>query len=382
MSSITAPAASTRRPDRQAGHGEDFSYQPVAESRWAEPAYSGVAVPRSVLAPLALACLCVIASAPGRARADVLVALDYQTDPALAACPGPAEFRAAVARQLGHDPFRDDASRRMVVRLNASGARIEGRIEWRDASDQLEGERTFSSRNETCPRMARAMALATAIQIQLLALAEPAGEAEPPPVVEVPVIPIVPMLPPPAPIAPVVPRAAPEPRLGIEAGVAVMQDVGGSPATVAPRIAVSVGRPSIIDVRLAASGFGPTAEVKASEGSAQVDRIVVTLQLLHFFRAGRRVEPFVALGGGWQELRVHGFSLDPLLGQAHDSQSSAFLALAGGGFAVSFARGLYALLEVEGTLYRPGVIVQIGPTDAAHFGGEGVLAHGGLLARF
>jgi len=40
------------------------------------------------------------------------------------------------------------------------------------------------------------------------------------------------------------------------------------------------------------------------------------------------------------------------------------------------------LLEVSGTLYRPEAVIQIGPTDAARFGGEGVLAHGGLLARF
>ncbi len=326
--------------------------------------------------PSALACLCIAVSAPTLARADVLVSLDYQTDPALAACPGPEEFRAAVGRQLGHDPFREDAPRHMVVRLNASGGRIEGRIEWRDATDQLEGERTFSARSETCARMARAMALATAIQIQLLALAEPAGEAEPPPVVAVPPVAA------PAPPIVVLEPAAPEPRLAIEAGLAVMQDLGGSPVTVAPRIAVTAGRPAGIGLRLAASGFGPAAGASASEGTAQVDRVTLTLQLLHFFRADRRVQPFVAVGGGWQEIRVQGFSQNPLLGQGHDGQSSAFLALAGGGVALSFASSLYVLLEVEGTLYRPGVVVQIGATDAAHFGGEGVLAHGGLLARF
>jgi hypothetical protein len=329
--------------------------------------------------PLALACLCIIISAPARATAEVLVSLDYQVDSALTGCPGAAEFRAAVARQLGQDPFRDEAPRRMVVRLNASGTRIEGRIEWRDASDQLEGERTFSARNETCVQMARAMSLATAIQIQLLALAEPLGEAEPP-AAEAP--PAEPEAPPIAPIITIAPRVAPEPGFGLEAGLGVMKDLGGSPATVAPRIAVTVGRPSAIGLRFAASGFGPTSEVSAAEGSAQIDRIVLTLQLIHFFRGRHRAQPFLALGGGWQQVRVHGVSLDASLGRAHDGQSSAFLAVAGGGVALSFARGLYALLEVGGTLYRPDVIIQIGSTDAARFGGEGVLAHGGLLARF
>jgi hypothetical protein len=330
----------------------------------------------------ALACLCGILWVSAPARAELLVSLDYQADPALAACPGPAEFQAAVVRQLGHDPFRSDAPRRMVVRLDAAGARIEGRIEWRDASDQWEGERTFSARSESCLQMARAMALATAIQLQLLALAEPADTAAPPAVKVVPVQPIQPIQPVSPPVVGVAARPVPEPRVGLEAGVAVMQDVGGSPATVAPRIALTLGRPSAIGVRLGASGFGPTAEVTASEGSAQIDRIVVALELVHFFRAQRRVQPFVSVGGGWQEIRVHGVSDAPDLGHPHDGQSSSFLALAGGGVALSFASGLFVLLEVAGTLYRPDVVVQIGPTDAAHFGGEGLIMDGGLLARF
>jgi hypothetical protein len=325
----------------------------------------------------ALACLCGIVLAATPARADVLVSLDYETDAALLGCPSPEEFRAAVVHQLGHDPFREDAPRRMVVRVNASGARIEGRIEWRDASDQPEGERTFSARGETCLHMARAMALATAIQIQLLALAEPVGA---PPVVKV--VPAEPAPPPVAPPPPPEPPAPPEPHVGLEAGVAVMQDVGGAPATIAPRIAVTVGRLSLVGLRLTASGFGPTSEVSAAEGSGQIDRIVVALQLVHFFRAQRRAQPFVALGGGWQEIRGHGVSNSPDLGQPHDRSTSTLLALAGGGVALSFASGLYLLLEVAGTLYTPEAIIQIGATDAAHFGGLGLLAHGGLLARF
>src|SRR3954465_6713163 len=89
------------------------------------------------------------------------VCLDYQTDAALSGCPSAADFRKQVAGQLGYDPFRESAPRRMLVRLFSTAARIAGRVEWRDASDQWEGERTFSSRNESCAEMARAMALAT-----------------------------------------------------------------------------------------------------------------------------------------------------------------------------------------------------------------------------
>jgi hypothetical protein len=124
---------------------------------------------RSRAWPAALALAIIVGASLARASAEFLVSLDDQTDPALAGCPGAGDLRKAIARQLGHDPFRENAPRRLLVRLYPSGARMGGRVVWRDANDQWEGERTFSSRNETCPEMARAVALARAIRIDLLA---------------------------------------------------------------------------------------------------------------------------------------------------------------------------------------------------------------------
>ncbi len=319
-----------------------------------------------------------LALASGQARAeDVLISLNYQADPALPGCPDEQSFSAAIIRHLGSDPFRPPAAHHLVVRISPAGPHIEGRVEWRDTSDQWEGERTFSARNESCEQMVRAMALATAIQIQLLALAAPVGGSAPPPVDALPPEPVV------APVVPVVPARPPEPRLGLEVGLAVMKDVGGVHASIAPRLAVSFGRPSALAVRLAASAFGPTVEVPAPDGVAQVDRVLVTLQLVHFFRAGRRLQPFAAAGGGVQDVRVHGISVMPALGAGHDGQTVTALATAGGGLAVSFAAGLFALVEVDGTLYGPDVAIQVGNEPAAaRLGGQGLLAHGGLLARF
>jgi hypothetical protein len=116
--------------------------------------------PRAFAAVMAFFAL-LLGASPAHARPEILVSLDYQTDPTLLACPAAVDFRKEIARQLGHDPFRESAPRRMVVRLYASGARMAGRVEWRDASDQWEGERTFSSRSESCAEMARAMARAS-----------------------------------------------------------------------------------------------------------------------------------------------------------------------------------------------------------------------------
>ena len=329
-----------------------------------------------------MAVLAAVASAPAQAD-DVLISLDYRTDAALPDCPDASQFRARIVHHLGHDPFRDQAPHRLIARVTLTGGRLQGQVEWRDANDQWEGERAFLSRNDSCDQMVRAMALATAIQIQLLGLAK-SGAAEPAVVDALPAEPLPP--PPPPPPPPVIIVAAPvppEPWVGVEVGFAVTDDHGGAPALMAPRIAVSIGRPSKIVLRLTASGFGPPVEVSRPEGTAQVDRLRMTLEVGHFFRSRRRLQPFVTLGGGWQEIRVHGTSVMPMLGPAHDGQAFSGLIAAGGGVAVSFAPGLFVVLEAQGALYWPQLMVQIGQaTSAVRFGGQGLLAHGGILARF
>jgi hypothetical protein len=231
-----------------------------------------------------LASAVMLMAGPAPARAEFLVSLDYQADPVLPGCPAVTDFRKEIARQLGHDPFGENAPRRLLVRLYAIGARMGGRVEWRDASDQWEGERSFSSRNESCAEMAHAIALATAIQIQLLASLDeglpPRPEADSKP----PALAIggsKPDLGSPAQVTSnggPPPGASPrEPRMAVDVGVGVIQDFGDGPAFVVPRIAVSVGRPSVIGVRLAASGLGPGTQITRSEGVAQVDRLVMTL---------------------------------------------------------------------------------------------------------
>jgi len=313
------------------------------------------------------------------------VSLDFETDPALAECPSAADFRKDVIRQLGHDPFRDNAPRRLVVRIRASGARMGGRVEWRDANDEWEGERTFSSRNESCVQMARAMALATAIQIQLLARfetvapAKSAGESPPP---APPAAAIEPGLAPPAAAVSVAPPAPKEPLLAVDVGAGVIEDFGDSPAFVVPRIAVSLGRPSALGVRLAVSGLGPGAKVTVPEGAAQLDRFVMTLDLIRFFRPGRIVQPLLAVGAGWQMVRAHGTSAMPALAAAHEGRVVSGLVVASGGVAFALATRLSIVAEVEALFFSPAVTVQVASAEAAHLDGVSLFAHGGLLARF
>jgi hypothetical protein len=336
-----------------------------------------------------LAAVALLAARPAQAGGDILVSLDYQADPALPECPSAADFRREIVKQLGHDPFREHAPRRVVVRLSPAGARMEGRVEWRDANDEWEGERTFSSRNEGCAQMARGMALATTIQIQLLAhveqdlLVKSATDSKPP---RPPVGDVKPAVVSPTPASGTVaspPAPAPrEPRIAVDVGVGVIQDFGDSPALVLPRVAVWWGRPSAIGLRLTVSGLGPGAEVARTDGVAQIDRLVMTIELVRFFRPGRIVQPLLAVGAGWQDVRVRGTSAMPSLAPAHEGQVFSGVVSASGGLAFELATRLFAIVEVETLLFRPSVTVQVGSAQAATLDGAALFAHGGVLARF
>ena len=116
---------------------------------------------------------------------DIAARLDYEAAPG---CPPAADFEAIVAGRLGYSPFRPDAPERIVVRIDASGQWLTGRLEWRNDAGDLAGDRTFPSRSGDCAELARAMGFALALQFQLLASTERPAPAPtgPPAAVEAP----------------------------------------------------------------------------------------------------------------------------------------------------------------------------------------------------
>ena len=152
---------------------------------------------------------------------DIAAQLDYEAAPG---CPRAAEFEAIVAGRLGYSPFRADAAERIVVRIvvrgDAPGRSLEGRLEWRNDAGAWAGERTFPSRSGDCAELARAMGFALALQIQLLATTEiPAATPAPPAAADHPPPPV----PSPAPAVATsqrAPAAPSRPSFAVGAGVA------------------------------------------------------------------------------------------------------------------------------------------------------------------
>ena len=119
------------------------------------------------LACAAALCLPWLAQAEARdGGAPLVVALAYAAVPD---CPDESEFKAIVMGRLGYNAFREGVAERVLVHIAPGGPAYEGRIEWRDAEGKWAGDRTFPSRSNDCRELARAMAFALALQIQLSA---------------------------------------------------------------------------------------------------------------------------------------------------------------------------------------------------------------------
>ncbi len=232
--------------------------------------------------------------------------------------------------------------------------------------------------------MARAVELATAIQIELLATLSGSPASDTPPSDledEKP--------PPPSPVRAVIqdanlrtPSVPREPLFGVSLGVGVVRDFGDAPSFFVPRIAVLVGRPQVFAVRLAASGLGPGAQVSGLEGTAQLDRFVGTLDAVRSFRGDRMIQPLVTAGVGVQDVHIRGTSAMPSVAAGHTGQRVSGLVTAGGGVGFAFARRLSFVLEGDALFFWPSVTVKVGSSMAAFMDGVAIFIQGGLLARF
>ena len=273
------------------------------------------------------------------AAPQILVALDYEVAPDVSGCPYLEEFGANVTRQLGYDPFRTDADRRVAVQIARKDPGFDGRIRWTDASGRWVGDRRLKSRSTDCHEIGASLAFSVAVQIQLLAaLAPPA----PPPAAAAP-----PAAPPPAPVEsvtvvapPPVPAAKPT-RLALSVGLGPALAVGLAPeATGLARLFVS-GRRERFSLEVAADAALPAMRQEVDGSGFSLDR----------FAAGAagcgHADPFLACvtaTGGI--LRARGTGVDaPASPVGWFSQVGARIA-----WRQDFAQRFFAAARVDGLI--------------------------------
>ena len=102
------------------------------------------------------------------------MSLEYAV-PSGIGCPSEAEFRAAVAERLGGDPFVKSAARTVTVEISANDGELSGSLRWVDREGTLEGQRRFEASAADCSELARNLAFAVTVQLELLEQPEDAS---------------------------------------------------------------------------------------------------------------------------------------------------------------------------------------------------------------
>ena len=112
------------------------------------------------------------------AEADFFITLQYALDSSVGGCPTEAEFRKTVVHQLGYDPFRDDASLSVLIRVGGTARAVNGQVDWRNENGKDMGERRFLAKDGNCPNLLTEIGFAVALQIQLLRTTAPTDHTE------------------------------------------------------------------------------------------------------------------------------------------------------------------------------------------------------------
>jgi len=311
-------------------------------------------------------------SGPADARSSVPVTaqLDYAV---AAGCPAVDAFQAIVGGRLGYQPFRDDASDRIVVRIEPAGRTLKGRIEWRQASGGSIGEQAFPSRTGDCGELARAMGFALAVQIQLMATILP----EPPP--PAPVAPPAPPPPPPAkPVTAVAvtrppPDQAPKPSRAWLGGAGASAGLGMAPnATALGRLFGALAWPHFA-LELAADAGLPSTTRRTDGGGFSQQQFAAALAACGV----RGAWSLCAVGRGGV-VRVTGTGLDVRL-TATGLVTQAGLRVAA---AIALGRRTYIVPRAEGLVRVTQGTVLVDSTPAWIMPRFGALMGIDLALRF
>lgn len=151
--------------------------------------------------------------------------------------------------------------------------------------------------------------------------------------------------------APAPPSAPPRPRrVGLEAGVSLLDSVGGAGVATLPLARVRVRLGDWMFARLTVAGLGSRPRVETEGGSASIDQRLGLIELMLALRPGRRLRPTFALGGGAFHFASEGTATYPSQGL----QRSRFTGAADAGVGllanvtsdVSFAFEVHALLAL------------------------------------
>jgi hypothetical protein len=184
--------------------------------------------------------------------------------------------------------------------------------------------------------------------------------------------------PPPAPVRatpialpPASPPASP-PVFGLEAGISVIESVGGPGPGALPLARARVRLGEWLSARLTIAALGSRPRVHALAGSASVAQSFGIAELALALRPGRRWRPVVTVGAGTLYVESDGEGISPYQGVDETRWVAALDA--GAGVLATFGGNFSATFELHALLALPHPTVRFDGVDHATIGFPAVLA--------
>ena len=181
---------------------------------------------------------------------------------------------------------------------------------------------------------------------------------------------------------PPVPSSAP-PRsgtLGLEAGVSLLDSVGGAGAAALPLVRVRVRLADWLFARVTLAGLGSRPRVDTAAGSASINQSLGLAELVLALRSGRRLRPTFSLGGGALRFGSEGTGTWPSRGL----QTARFTGAvdAGVGLLANVTADLSFAFEVHGLVAFPHPTVRFFDVEAATLAFPALFASLTMVAGF
>jgi hypothetical protein len=172
------------------------------------------------------------------------------------------------------------------------------------------------------------------------------------------------------PIAP--PPAPGPPAFGLEAGISVVESVGGPGPAALPLARARVRLGDLLAARLTITALGSRPRVRADAGSASVAQSFGMAELVLGLRPGRRWRPVLTVGAGALRVESSGEGISPYKGVEETRWVAALDA--GAGVLATFGGSFSATFELHALLAVPHPTIRFDGIDRATIGFPAILA--------
>ena len=170
--------------------------------------------------------------------------------------------------------------------------------------------------------------------------------------------------------------------LGVAAGVGWLDNVGAVTAAWQPIVRASFGGARGWAGRVTVAGFGTAAQLRAAEGTAQIQQELGAVEILRGFRAGKWVQLVASLGAGAYHARISGVGTGSQDYNNNVTSTWSALGIAGGGLIVPVVSHLSFAADAQVGLTWPDNLIRIVGAQAGRTGRPALLVSAGLLATF